>query len=282
LLDRRALVSPAIHWGDGPKAGHLGERLGSLGGGYLERGPLVVAEGLDRFAQVFDQMKPIHNLDGLRGPMANALGGERTPVPTDDTDGRMLREPGRDALRRALGQQVQDPMILQIDEDRPVALPPPPRPLVHTDDVRSGGNGSWSRSHEPQQSRRAGPHPQAGPETCTSLTTEGDPIGDEELGESQGPSCPRSRDSGEAFCENLAWACRIITEKLAHAELPAHGVGTPRQVSYGPCIPAVHPRGPHVAERAGDADGYRGDVERDLGGRVVDVPSVQGQRRPIW
>jgi hypothetical protein len=102
-----ALVSPSIHRGDGPKAGHLCERLGSLSGGYLERGPVVVEEGLDRFAQVFDQMKPIHNLDGLRCPTANALGIERTPVPTDDADGRMLREPGRDALRRALGQQVQ-------------------------------------------------------------------------------------------------------------------------------------------------------------------------------
>src|SRR5918912_4228139 len=172
-------------------------------------------------------------------------------------------------------------MILQIDEDRPVALPPPPRPLVHTDALRSGGSGSWSRSHEPQQSRRAGPQPQPGRETGTSLATEGDPIREEELGESQGPSCPRSSDRGEAFGENLPRACWIITEKLAHAELQAHGVGTPRQVGHGPCIPAVHPRGPHVAERAGNADGYRVDVERDLGGRVVDVPSVKGQRRPI-
>ena len=83
LLDVGALVPPAIHGGDGSKAGHWGERLGSMDGGYLERVPLVVEEGLDRFAEVFDQMKPIHDLYGLRCPTANALGIEGTPVPTD-------------------------------------------------------------------------------------------------------------------------------------------------------------------------------------------------------
>jgi hypothetical protein len=43
----------------------------------------------------------------------------------------------------------------------------------------------------------------------------------------------------------------------------------------------VDPRGPHMAEWAGYTAWRRGDVERDLSGRVVDLPGVQGQRRPI-
>jgi hypothetical protein len=112
LLDVGALVPPAIHGGDGPKAGHLGERLGRMDSGYLERGPLVVEEGLDRFAEVFDQMKAIDHLHGLGGPTVNPLGVEGTPVPTHHADRGMLRQPGGHALRGALGQEVQDLMIL--------------------------------------------------------------------------------------------------------------------------------------------------------------------------
>src|SRR5207248_1620763 len=63
---------------------HQRERLGSAGGSSLERGPLVVQKGLDRLAQIFDQMKAINHLHGLRCPTPNALGIEGTAVPTDD------------------------------------------------------------------------------------------------------------------------------------------------------------------------------------------------------
>jgi hypothetical protein len=118
---------------------------------------LAVEEGLDRFAEVFDQMKAIHDLDGLRCPTANALGVESTPVPTDHGDGGILREPGSDALRRALGQQVQHPMILKIDQDGPVAVPASPRPLIDPQHLGSGGVRRRGRLHQAQQGIRTGP-----------------------------------------------------------------------------------------------------------------------------
>src|SRR5262249_57387489 len=101
--------------------------------------PLAVEEGLDGFAQVFDQMKAIDHLHSLGGPTAHTLGVEGTPVPTNHGDRGMLREPGGQALHRALGQEVQDLMILQIDEDGPIAVPAPPGPLIDPNALWSGG-----------------------------------------------------------------------------------------------------------------------------------------------
>ena len=107
-----ALVSPAIHRRGGHRAGHLRERLRRARRGGLQGGPLVMQEGLDGFPQVFDQMKPIHDLDGLRGATANAVRIEGTPIPTDHGHRRMLGEPVRHACppsARAGGPAPDDP-----------------------------------------------------------------------------------------------------------------------------------------------------------------------------
>ena len=43
----------------------------------------------------------------------------------------------------------------------------------------------------------------------------------------------------------------------------------------------VDPRGPDVTERAGHTGLGRGHVERERGGRLIDVPRLQRQRRLI-
>ena len=132
-------------------------------------------------------------------------------------------------------------MIFEIDQDGAVALPPPPRPLVHTNDLRSRGRRCGGRPHQPQQGIGTGPPltPARQPGAC--LTTEGKAAGEEALGEAQGPSCLGSRHRGQPFRENLAWARGMVAEKLPHPQLQAHGKGSPRQIGKGACIPAVDP-----------------------------------------
>lgn len=110
---------------------------------------------------------------------------------------------------------------------------------------------------------------------------EGETRGEEELGEAQRPSRPRSSHSGQTFRAYLAWAHGMVTEKLAHAELQAHSVGAPQQIGHGPCIPAVDPGCLYRAERAGHRGLGRGHVERHLGSSLIDVARLQSQRRLI-
>ena len=275
-------MSPPLQGGDGPGACHEGEPLRGVGRCRLERSPLVVPEGFNRLSQVFDEMKPIDDLHGVGGSPANALGVERTPITTDDQDGRMLREPGGHTLCRALGQQGQDPMILQIDEDRPIALPAPPRPLIDPKPLWGGDVRRRGHPSQPQEGVGIGPPLEAGREPGACLATEGQAEGAEVLGEPQRPSRPRGRHGGQAFRKNLAWTRRMVTEKLPHADLQTHGVSAPRHLSDGTCLAAVDSRGLHVAERARDPGGCCGDVEHDLSGRVIHVARLQRQPRLIW
>ncbi len=226
-------------------------------------------------------MKPIHHLHRVGRSAVNAIGVKRTPIATDDADGRMLREPGGHALRRALGQQVKHPMILQIDQDGPVALPAPPGPLIDPKHLRGGAIKCRGCLHEPQQGGWTGPQPQPSSETRTGLSAKSHAKGEQELGKPSRATRPRGRHGEQALRENLARARRIVTEKLAHPQLQAYGVGAPRQIGEGSCVLAVDPRGLYVAERAGDTGLGRGHVERDLGGGIIDVPRWQGQPRPI-
>ena len=139
----------AIHRWGGHRASHLREGLRRARRGGLEGGSLVMQQGLDGFSQVFDQMKPIHDLDGMRGTTTNAVRIEGTPIPTDDRHRRMLGEPLRHRVCRALRQEVQDAMRLQIDQDRAIALPASPGPLIdpqHCGGAVGGGVSCTSRS----------------------------------------------------------------------------------------------------------------------------------------
>ena len=215
------------------------------------------------------------------GSPANAIGVEGPPITTDDEDGRMRREPGGHALCRALGQQGNAPMILQIAQDRPIALPTPPRPRIDPKHLWGGDVRRRSRPSQPQQDVGTGPPLEAGREPGACLSTEGEVEGAEVLGVPQRPARQRGRHSGQAFCKNLAWARRIVTEKLPHAALHTHGVDAPRQISDGACIPAEDPRGLHVAERAWDTGVGRGHLQRDLRSHIIDVPRLQGQGRSL-
>ena len=196
----------------------------------MECDPLVVQKGLDGLPQVFDEMKPVDHLHGLGGPLTDAIRVEGTPVTTDHRDCGMLREPGRYSRRRALGQHVQDPMIFKIDEDGPITLSPPPRPLIHAEDLRSGGHRHRGCLHQPEKGVGTGPPLAAGREPGACLATEGKAEGAEVLGEPQRPSRPWGGHGGQAFRKNLAMARGIVTEKLPHPQLEAYMIGAPRQI----------------------------------------------------
>jgi hypothetical protein len=74
----------------------------------------------------------------------------------------------------------------------------------------------------------------------------------------------------------------MVTEKLPHAEGQTDGVGAPRHISHGACISAVDACGLPVAERAGDLGVGRDHVQRALRSRIINVPRLQSQRRPLW
>jgi len=72
----------------------------------------------------------IGNLYGRRRALPSAFGVRSGTIAGDYLNAWMLIQPVSDNLRAALGMYVNDTSTLQVADDRPVASPAPPRPVV--------------------------------------------------------------------------------------------------------------------------------------------------------
>jgi hypothetical protein len=75
-------------------------------------------------------MKPIGHLDCVSSTLSGGLGINAATIPTNHFYTRMFFQPGLQALDRAIGQQVDDLMLVQIHQNSPVALPLAPSPII--------------------------------------------------------------------------------------------------------------------------------------------------------
>jgi hypothetical protein len=89
-----------------------------------------IRQGLTQRGQ---QMEPIHDLERLGRTVAGALGVDLRAITAEDADLGMLPQPSGQGLRRAIWQQVHDPVRLQIHQDRRIGLPPATRKVVDTE-----------------------------------------------------------------------------------------------------------------------------------------------------
>ena len=78
-------------------------------------------------------MKAVSDLPRLRRPPEGSLSIEAAAIPADDLDFRMLAQPTGGRLRRAVRQHVDNLAPLQVDNDRAIAGPLSPVPIVDAD-----------------------------------------------------------------------------------------------------------------------------------------------------
>lgn len=124
---------------------------------------------LGGFAQVVPEVPPVGDLEGLWGAAGGAVGEEGSAVAADDLDARTLGEPGREGVGLPVGQQVDRPSCLDVDEhgsiDPALAL----GVFIRADHTRRGSGRIRKRGDQPQQGvpadrrpdhvRHAGPGP---------------------------------------------------------------------------------------------------------------------------
>ena len=95
--------------------------------------PIAEKEPLQGLAQILHQVEPIDDLDRLRRPLPNPLGIETTAIAADDLDARVRLQPLRDRGGRALREQIQHVMALEITDNGPEPSASPPGPFVEPD-----------------------------------------------------------------------------------------------------------------------------------------------------
>jgi len=98
---------------------------------------------LQGIAQILHQVEMIDGLDRLWRPVPNPLGVEATPIAADDLDTGMRLQPRRNGWDRAIGEQINHVMALEITDNGPKTSPSPPGPFIEPNHPwgRKGGNG---------------------------------------------------------------------------------------------------------------------------------------------
>ena len=111
---------------------------------------------LDGLAEVVPQVPAVGDLDSVWCAPAAAVGVDTGPVPADHLGSRPGGEPPGERVRRAVIQDVDRPAGLDVNQQRPVAVPFAQRELVHAQHPRRRAErGVGQRADQPQQRRPA-------------------------------------------------------------------------------------------------------------------------------
>ncbi len=211
---------------------------------------VTVGDGMDGVTQIPQQVPAVGDLDGIGRTLARAVGVDAGPVSGDDLDAGVGPQPRGQALGPPVRQQVDSPVALQVDQDRPLAVAATPGPFVHRQyPYRWPGFQRGARTpHHPQQRVGAGGHGQ-----------------------------PRRgrRDVGEPFGEGHPWTGWLQASETPSPYVQPHRTSLPGQVVQDAIVLAVDPPGGCGAGRAGRPGLARRDEDGEVVGRGQDLLDQQ-------
>ena len=118
----------------------------------------------------------------------------------------------------------------EIDQDRAIAMAPPPRPFVDPDGLQRGGVGHGGRSHQPEQGGWTGGELQAGRQPHAGLPTEGDTDRLQDHDESWRVPGVWRDEFWEALREDAARAVRLPADEFPDHQVEAHHTRSPGEV----------------------------------------------------
>ena len=121
---------------------------------------------------VLHEVPAVGDLQRLRANPGHRLAVAATTITRDDRDLGVRRQPGIQRGGCSIRQQIDDPATLQIADQRAVALPALPRPVVDADDRWRIVGPSGATAQRAKQRVAADRHQQPGRKLGTRTTTE--------------------------------------------------------------------------------------------------------------
>jgi hypothetical protein len=97
---------------------------------------MVIEHTAQRITAVAQQMPSVGDLNGLRRPLAGAVGVGAGPIADDDLDRWMIPQPRGQGLALPVGQQLDPAPTLEITQDRAVVAALAPGPVIDPEDTR--------------------------------------------------------------------------------------------------------------------------------------------------
>jgi hypothetical protein len=209
-------------------------------------------------SQVLRQVETICNLHGVRSATCRAIGVGTTSIPTDNLDPRSVVQPGSQGIGRPIWQQVNNLVLLQIDQDGPIGVALPLRPVVDPKRPWRGRLDHGRTADQAEQGGWTGRHPKTTNNPGSGLATQGEGQEAHHLGKTNGAASIGGHHCGQPFGEDPTRAGRLAAEELAGTKLETDRLTAPREVSDGPPVQAVDRLGPDAADgtRRSGCDGF--------------------------
>jgi len=246
---------------------YLGYGVGGRGGlAHPPHGGAVTLQEIrQRLTQRGQQMEAIHHLERLGCPLAGPVGVDLRAVTTEHDDLGMLAQPGRAGRGRPIRQQIQDPVGLQIHQDRRVGPPPTMREVVDAEDPDGTDGRERQRVDQAQQGR--------GTDRCalrrgvagTGRAAHVDGVAPQVLVQTLGAPCPGRHQGGQPFGEDAAATRHDPAEEAAHMQM---------QRNHAPATGQVRQRAPVAAMQGGGVGVTQGAAAGGLRRRHVEVERV--------
>ena len=209
------------------------------GGRLTQDAPLGEEHLLEALRQVVEQMPSIDDLPRLGCAGRGRLDHRVAAITGNHRDLRMLPEPGADRGWLAIPEQIHYPVPFQIDDDRAVAMPATPGPVVNPDGVQGAGCRERGPAQRIEERVGAERHSQGGQEPPAGFSAQGQGDGIDDTGQPGGAACRRRDHVGEPLGEDLPGTGRVPTEPAARGEVQLHGQSLPGEIGQAALIPAM-------------------------------------------
>ncbi len=117
------------------------------------------ANGLvNRFVKVLAEMEAISSLHGLWSADASGFRVLSSSVTADDLDGRITLEPSCRRRSVSVRKDIEPTVPFQVTDDRPIASPTTPGPVIETDHAGWFDRLVWEATEQAQKRIWTTPH----------------------------------------------------------------------------------------------------------------------------
>ncbi len=242
-------------------------RLGSSEGtgGIAQRGALV------------QQVPAVDDLLGGGRAACRRVGVEPAAIPRDRRDLRVLLQPGGDLVGVAVGQQIEGPPLLQINDDGAEAATATPGELVHAHGAGLPDGGQRRRADQAEERRPAGGQPEGDRQAGTGRPAErqADPL--ERVAQPVGPPRVTVHELRQLLGEDTLRVGGNLAEESAHPQPEPDRRPAPGEVSDRAVIATVDPprAAPTRGARCGPARGVEAEGDPPL------VAVISARRSPL-
>jgi len=182
-------------------------------------------------------------MDSVGRTAAAAVGVACTPVTGDHFSTGMGLQPGCEAVRLTVRQQVNDGMAFQVNENRAVTLATFPGPVIHPEHAwRRGGRRSGPTTDEAEQGRAA--HRRADPlgQARAGLAAQREADVVLQAAQARRPLRIRPGSNTQALGEDTVRTAVPPAAQPAHLHLDLHVAALPGQIRQPAGVAVVPPQ----------------------------------------